>query len=234
MSHSSNGKVKVNGVQQDDPILAAWRALLTGLVKTGALLVRRSKLDNRLPRPSVDEYLSEVNEFHDQLIEGIAEAAIFARRIAVENQNPKFEEIARRLLAPWEGGDDEGRDDERESRDSLNAILALVIPLQAAIHERELELAEPKHSADFTWVKVGDTEYRFSKLQAAVIALLYTQWENGTPTLSEETIGDKVRGDDEETDFHIVHVFRDHPALHTFLDSPSKGIWQLNLPPKKI
>jgi hypothetical protein len=79
--------------------------------------------------------------------------------------------------------------------------------------------------------------YHFTKgLQAEAVRVLWGAWENGTPSLSEKTIGD-LAGSSAEG-FQLSKVFRQkkglgyvsHPAWGTMIQRASKGTYQL-VPP---
>lgn len=90
----------------------------------------------------------------------------------------------------------------------------------------------------------GD-KYRFAKgQQAQTVRVLWEAWEEGTPTLGQETIGERVGSD--ALFFSLSHVFRirrtkevkgkkkkvhiRHPAWGTMIVSAGKGIYRLAEP----
>jgi hypothetical protein len=96
-------------------------------------------------------------------------------------------------------------------------------------------LEPPTHSEDFTSVNWYGTPYRFKKgLQAASVGILWEAWQNGTPSLSQETIGARVGSDARH--FQLAKVFRrrkkrggysPHPALGKMIQSKDRGTYQL-------
>jgi hypothetical protein len=115
-------------------------------------------------------------------------------------------------------------------------LCAADTPLQLAHHEAD---EKPKHSADFTSVKWFGVDYRFKKgLQAESVRALWEAWENGTPSLSEQTIAEKIRSRNER--FRLAHVFKPidkktgkrqtHPAWGTMIKPAGKGLFKLAPP----
>lgn len=83
------------------------------------------------------------------------------------------------------------------------------------------------HSEDFTSVLWYGKKYVFKKgIQAAVVKALWEAWEAGTPTLSEETIGEKSGSAAER--FKLRDNFRNHPAIDKFIVPAERGCWKLD------
>lgn len=96
--------------------------------------------------------------------------------------------------------------------------------------------AKPTHSEDFTSVRWRSAEYRFAKgLQAESIRALWEAWENGTPSLSEKTIGEKAGSSNDR--FRLEHVFKPsnkntgkrepNSAWGTIIKPAGKGLFKL-------
>ncbi len=92
------------------------------------------------------------------------------------------------------------------------------------------------HSADFTSVDWFGVKYHFAKgLQAESVRVLWKAWENGTPNLSEKTIGEEIGSSSDR--FRLDHVFKPankntgkretHPAWDTMIVRASKGVFGL-------
>jgi hypothetical protein len=109
--------------------------------------------------------------------------------------------------------------------------------------ESEWRAAEARrtatHSIDFTSVNWYGTVYNFSKgLQAESVRVLWEARENGTPDLSEKTIGDQVESANNR--FRLAHVFNPtnkktgkrerHPAWGTMIKETGKGRFALSKP----
>jgi len=97
--------------------------------------------------------------------------------------------------------------------------------------------ATPTHSDDFTSVNWFGTPYTFAKgLQAEAVRVLWEARDNGTPRLSEKTIGDKIGSANDQ--FRLEHVFKPtnkrtrkreaHPAWGTMIKRAGKGIFALS------
>jgi hypothetical protein len=89
-----------------------------------------------------------------------------------------------------------------------------------------------EHADDFTWLKVGESTYEFSKgQQANTVGFLFAQWERSGRHdgcgASEQTICEVV--DSANRQFRILHAFRNSKALHTILGRSGKGVWALFL-----
>jgi hypothetical protein len=95
------------------------------------------------------------------------------------------------------------------------------------------------HSVDFTSVVWFGTPYSFAKgLQAQSVRVLWEAWENGTPSLSEKTIGEEAGSASDN--FRLEHVFKPvkkrtrkrepHPAWGTMIKSAGKGLFTLSPP----
>jgi hypothetical protein len=94
------------------------------------------------------------------------------------------------------------------------------------------------HSTDFTSVNWFGTQYSFTKgQQAEAVRVLWTAWENGGHSLSQETISGIIKSDDNR--FQLRKVFRQkggdakgqqHPAWGTMIKEASKGVYMLAKP----
>lgn len=89
-----------------------------------------------------------------------------------------------------------------------------------------------EHSDDFTSVRWGEQVYDFTKTQAAAIRKLWTAWERGGLSVSEETLAEAV--DSKADRFRLLHTFRakgeTHPAWNTLVVTAGKGSYRLALP----
>lgn len=81
------------------------------------------------------------------------------------------------------------------------------------------------HSTDFRSIRWFGVLYTFTTTQAACVKVLWQNWEQGTPVISEVTILDEAGS--------AGHRLRDvfdkgnHPALGTMITSAGKGAFQL-------
>lgn len=92
--------------------------------------------------------------------------------------------------------------------------------------------ADITRAADFSWLKVGESSYKFPRSQQAlVIKVLFEEWGKGGRQdglgIRETTLADEVGSSSDN--FRIRKLFDGHPALDTILRCPSKGIWALYL-----
>ncbi len=100
---------------------------------------------------------------------------------------------------------------------------------------------EPQHSEDFTSVNWYGQKYQFTQGQALCIKCLWEAYEQGTPTLREKTIGERIRSASDH--FRLSHAFRittkksrsrQHPAWGNMIIRAGKGTYRLTEPkPKK-
>jgi len=89
------------------------------------------------------------------------------------------------------------------------------------------------HSGDYHSVRWHGQKYTFSHQQAAVVALLWAEYENGTPDLSQEHLLDKSGSNGGR----LRDVFRENGAMHaawgTMIVESRKGVFRLSEPRKK-
>jgi hypothetical protein len=94
------------------------------------------------------------------------------------------------------------------------------------------QLPPARHSVDFRAVHWYGTDYSFTEAQAAVVAILWGAWDNGTPDVGHRTLLQQAC-----LEGRLVDVFKDkgkyHPALGAMIQSnvTSKGSARL-CPPK--
>lgn len=125
---------------------------------------------------------------------------------------------------------------------ALREISTKIVPIARAravvrIGLRALEtvakLRQPSHSEDFSTAHWFGTDYVFTNAQAAVVRLLWSEWERNRGGLKEETIGDKIRGDD-LAKYRLRDTFKQrrgmHPAWKTMIHSLGKGRFGLRAP----
>lgn len=98
-------------------------------------------------------------------------------------------------------------------------------------------LKQCSHSSDFTSVVWRGQSYAFRKgQQAESIKVLWKAYESGTPTLSQETIGERIGSSSDSFELRKVFRYRvkgdyvQHPAWRTMITSPNKGIFSLKSP----
>ncbi|HEV3238224.1 MAG TPA: hypothetical protein VGZ25_14635 [Gemmataceae bacterium] len=119
---------------------------------------------------------------------------------------------------------------------SLESVLADLEAGQAGEQTSATE-AMATHSADFTTVKWFGTVYQFAKgQQADSVRVLFEAWKNGTPSLSEKTIGEMIGSSNDQ--FRLEHTFKPtnkktgkreaHPAWDTMIKSAGRGIFVLS------
>jgi hypothetical protein len=89
--------------------------------------------------------------------------------------------------------------------------------------------AKPAHSIDFRSVNWYGTTYTFSPSQAAVVRVLWENWDAGTPDVGNVTLLDSI--DCEAPPDRLDTVFRDHPAWNTMIvGGATKGARRLKRP----
>jgi hypothetical protein len=85
-------------------------------------------------------------------------------------------------------------------------------------------------SADFTTVRWFGTRYEFTKNQAAVVRVLWEQWEKRAGSLSQETIAERVRSDYPGS-LRLRDVFKEakgqHPAWEKMIRKVRSGTFEL-------
>jgi len=87
----------------------------------------------------------------------------------------------------------------------------------------------PRHSSDFrsvTWIDGND--YEFTPTQAACVAVLWRNWEKGTPVLSGIEILDQAGSSGDRLD-NVFSKGR-HPAWQTMIVKANKGSYRLAPP----
>lgn len=105
---------------------------------------------------------------------------------------------------------------------------------------------QASHSSDFTSARWFGRDFIFSKgQQAAVVRILWHEWETGNHAISQETIAERLEEEGlkaEHSTLRLSHVFRNprrkghHPAWGTMIQSVTKGVYKLCPPenPPKI
>jgi len=67
------------------------------------------------------------------------------------------------------------------------------------------------------------TRYSFSPLQSAIVRVLWSAWEHGTPEVRQSVLLESA-----DTDTELRFVFRDHPAWGAMLvPGSAKGTFRL-------
>ncbi len=103
----------------------------------------------------------------------------------------------------------------------------------------ESDQTKPTHSADFTSVDWFGSKHQFTKgLQAESVRVLWEAWANGTPSLSEKTIAEKIESSNDR--FRLGHIFKPynkttrkrdpHPAWGSMIRCAGKGLFMLAAP----
>jgi hypothetical protein len=92
---------------------------------------------------------------------------------------------------------------------------------------------DPTHSEDFHSVNWYGTVYSFSDTQAAVVALLWKAWENGSPEVGCSYLVENAVEEPEDADqFYrkpkLSDIFKGHPAWGTLIASTRKGNYFLS------
>lgn len=93
-----------------------------------------------------------------------------------------------------------------------------------------------KHSEDYTSVTWYGQEFGFNKTQAECVRLLWEAWKQGTPRLSEKTIGERIGSSADG--YRLRHTFRQtkdgktkmHPAWENMIQPAGRGVFQLVRP----
>jgi hypothetical protein len=94
---------------------------------------------------------------------------------------------------------------------------------------KEAAESQCRHSDDFASVIWYGKKYTFTKMQAAAIKVLWENWENKTPEVSEKTIGENAGS--VSNNYRIATTFYKHPALNTMIHACNKrGIFKLDKP----
>ncbi len=84
------------------------------------------------------------------------------------------------------------------------------------------------HGPDFRSVAVSGRTYSFTKMQAPIVALLWSAWENETPDVGAETLLEEV----DAQSSRLADIFRDNAAWGTLIvDGSTKGTKRLSIPP---
>lgn len=81
-----------------------------------------------------------------------------------------------------------------------------------------------RHGPDFRSVHWYGTDYSFTVMQAAVVAVLWESWKNGTPDVGNAKLLSLAGGSGDR----LRDVFKDHPAWGTIIvDGKTKGSTRL-------
>jgi hypothetical protein len=84
-----------------------------------------------------------------------------------------------------------------------------------------------RHSVDFRDVVWNGVSYKFGRLQAISVKVMWQAWENGTPELGQRTILAEAGSDSTK----LVDVFRNHPAWGVMIVTGSTpGTYRLSEP----
>ena len=88
--------------------------------------------------------------------------------------------------------------------------------------------SDVKHSSDFRSVQWFGTKFIFTTMQAACISILWENWKDGTPVISERTVlGDAGSASDRLRDLFDKGK---HPSWGTLIKPAGKGAFQLAEP----
>ena len=116
-----------------------------------------------------------------------------------------------------------------EERDG-GAVTAAVSAVRALLRPAGPQEAPPacRHSDDFRSVVWHGIQYSFTNIQARVVAVLYANWENGTPDVGMEFLLESANC----RTSRLADVFRNNPAWGTMIvDGATKGSKRLSDPP---
>lgn len=114
-----------------------------------------------------------------------------------------------------------------EDRPAIEAFLADV---EADLRTAAVQpLSSARHSPDFRSVVWGNAGFSFTKMQAAIVGILWGAWEQDTPDVGVDTLLEAV----DATSSRLVDIFRNHRAWGTMIvDGETKGSKRLaGLPP---
>jgi len=109
----------------------------------------------------------------------------------------------------------------------------LLLMVQFSQDRQTTDTESPAHSEDFRSVRCGGTTYTFSPMQAAAVQVLWREWENGTPVVSQDYILAEIGSNSDR----LRDIFRSqnktHRAFDTLIKRSGKGNFYLDLPPTK-
>ena len=172
----------------------------------------------------VDEYRASNREMLKHLNELLPETFKELRESVVVNEE----------IEDWERAEGEWVAVESDAR---AALVAQPAKPAAAVTAGK---GKPVHSDDFTSVVWHGKSHSFTKTQARAVRILWENWERGTPTVGQETLGEIVSGGD---CFRLRNIFRivdpkakgrkkvsliQHPAWGTMIVPCGKGLFKLS------
>ncbi|MEO1529308.1 MAG: hypothetical protein AAFX06_28135 [Planctomycetota bacterium] len=97
--------------------------------------------------------------------------------------------------------------------------------------DEKIDSTEVRHGKDYRSVRWGDTIFEFTPNQAAVVAILFKAFDNGTPAVGEVTLLEDSGVDSSR----LRDVFRKHPAFSTMIvPGQTKGTFQIVDPEQEL
>lgn len=113
-----------------------------------------------------------------------------------------------------------------EDRHAIEAFLADV---EADLRTAAVQpLSSARHSPDFRSVVWGNAGFSFTKMQAAIVGILWGAWKQDTPDVGVDTLLEVV----DARSSRLVDAFRNHRAWGTMIvDGETKGSKRLADPP---
>jgi len=164
------------------------------------------------------DLLDEVQDQHERLLKAVRLAQENQKSVSADlvNEHTELALRARRELAGLEV--EAGKTPASPPLDRE----AVVAPSDVI-----RELAPARHSSDFRSVHWYGIDYTFTAGQAACVSVLWKDWQNGTPDVSQE----HVLGNAGAESRRLADLFSDHLAWQTMIVAGStKGAYRLQEP----
>ncbi len=216
---------------------------VVNLLKGGGILDVRTKSEGQkglpsgcaLRLPPIDEgALREMGRFFRVLIEDLAlhmEPEVWDRDLRGFTRD-HLRHYCRRIDPRLEGREDEALQRflrlEAEDRHWLRAgdRYRPMSERAEAPTSGAPDPTAPRHSTDFRAVYARGEDWTFTVDQAAVVEVLWEEWENRTPEIGKGTLRVKANIDSAR----LQDVFKDHPAWQVLIVSGStRGSYRLDL-----
>jgi hypothetical protein len=203
-----------------------------------AQTVNLDSLPDRIPMGEDDDIGWQVmweNHWQSDIADAISHTQNALLKNATEiSESDEWSKVIQQYKDQLKGIDESVSKHEKISQNALNVLCKRSMEKRGENGEMPKsqapagESGKPTHSSDFTTCNWYGIKYRFNKTQARVVELLWMEWEKGTPTLKDNTIGQKIGSEAER--YRVQHTFREHPAFGTMIKSNNKGIYHLAPP----
>lgn len=218
------------------PIEVARQLLTAARMELEALCWHEQDLVSEFSEPQngrlfADFFIADARARTNELVHSIAQLEAPEARVPEEMMASPSDSAAASLQPTSSGKEPPPADIKAMYRPVTTSVSTGFADAISPAAQRVREpLADCVPSDDFTTVRWFGTRYEFTRNQAAVVRLLWEQWEKRAGSLSQETIAERVRGDYPDG-FRLRDVFRQakgqHPAWDTMIRKVRNGTFAL-------